>query len=75
MADCMKRRRFLKNSAAASGATLATPALAKTGAAPRKPNLVIIHCDELNFPHPRLLPRYSSPGASLHVGSGQGRSL
>ncbi len=49
MADCMKRRRFLKNSAAASGATLATPALAKTGAAPRKPNLVIIHCDELNF--------------------------
>ena len=42
----MKRRRFLQT---ASGASLAAPALAKTGTENRKPNLVIIHCDELNF--------------------------
>ena len=47
----MKRRHFLKSSTAASGS-----ALSSTGAAQalsndsiRKPNLVIIHCDELNF--------------------------
>ncbi len=43
----MKRRQFLS----ASGAALATGSLAARGAGQsgRKPNLLIIHCDELNF--------------------------
>ena len=47
----MKRRRFLQTTTAASGAGLAASSVshAKTSSGPRKPNLVIIHCDELNF--------------------------
>ena len=47
----MKRRRFIKSSTAASGGALSSAAAAKVLAqgSPRKPNLVIIHCDELNF--------------------------
>ncbi|NIP92646.1 MAG: sulfatase-like hydrolase/transferase [Akkermansiaceae bacterium] len=40
----MKRRRFLQAATAASGASLANSAQPT-----RSPNLVIIHCDELNF--------------------------
>lgn len=49
MAPVMKRRRFLKTTTAASGAALASPALAQSDKAAQRPNLVIIHCDELNF--------------------------
>ncbi len=44
----MKRRKFLQASTAAAASTALAPSLA--GAAPgKKPNLVIVHCDELNF--------------------------
>ena len=47
----MKRRRFLKTTTVASGAALpgSTPARAIAKEESRKPNLVIVHCDELNF--------------------------
>ncbi len=47
----MKRRHFLKSSTAASGSALSGTAAASTRPrnSSRKPNLVIIHCDELNF--------------------------
>lgn len=45
----MKRRRFLKTSTAASGAAVASTSLAQPAGEQRKPNLVVIHCDELNF--------------------------
>jgi arylsulfatase A-like enzyme len=46
----MRRREFIQTTTgAATGAALA-PALARAGDVPvRKPNLLIIHCDELNF--------------------------
>ncbi|MEM7147429.1 MAG: sulfatase [Verrucomicrobiota bacterium] len=44
----MKRRDFIKRStAAAAGTALAPGAMAAEGK--RKPNLLVIHCDELNF--------------------------
>jgi len=47
----VKRRRFIQTTTAASGAGLSTSSnsRAEAGRRPRKPNLVIIHCDELNF--------------------------
>ncbi|RCL33035.1 MAG: DUF4976 domain-containing protein [Verrucomicrobia bacterium] len=47
----MKRRHFLKSSTAASGSALSSAGAAKAlvNDSPRRPNLVIIHCDELNF--------------------------
>ena len=43
----MERRQFLQTSAAAAGTLTATNATAQDPSA--KPNLLIIHCDELNF--------------------------
>lgn len=45
----MKRRRFLKTTTAASGASLAAAALGRGQEPGRRPNLLIVHCDELNF--------------------------
>ena len=47
----VKRRRFLKTTTAASGVALPGSTAARAIAQDRssKPNLVIIHCDELNF--------------------------
>jgi len=43
----MQRRNFLQTTAAATGAVAASGAQAQT--AGKKPNLLIVHCDELNF--------------------------
>jgi arylsulfatase A-like enzyme len=46
----MKRRDFIKTSTTAvAGAALAPSVLAKKGEGGKKPNLLVIHCDELNF--------------------------
>jgi len=42
----MKRRKFIQSTAATTAAALATTARADDAA---KPNLIIVHCDELNF--------------------------
>lgn len=44
----MKRRDFIKRSTAAAAGTALAPGVMAKGAQ-RKPNLLVIHCDELNF--------------------------
>jgi arylsulfatase A-like enzyme len=45
----MKRRRFLQTTTAASTAALAKHSVAESAKSAKRPNLLVIHCDELNF--------------------------